>query len=179
MGDLSTHFDKREFACKCGKNHEFTVDSELINKLEKLHDLMNAHEIIITSGYRCPTWSKSVGGYFNDAHTKGIASDIKVSYINSDGIIKYYNSELIAEGAERVGFSGIGIIDNGAVHVDVRNDHNYVNSHWFGDERTRNDNVTTFQKGTKFVSRETETKPRTHIIKMYIDNVLVYESEVK
>ena len=106
MGDLSKHFSKREFACKCGKVHEFTMDSELIDKLEKLHALTNARAIYITSGYRCPAHSKSVGGYMNDAHTKGIAADITITL--QDG--KTLSGDKIAEGAERVGFSGIGII---------------------------------------------------------------------
>lgn len=173
MEDLSKHFSKREFACKCGKIHDYEMDSELIDKLEKLHNLMNAHEIIITSGYRCPEWSKSVGGYFNDAHTKGIASDIKVSFCDPDGVVRWYSSDNVAEGAERVGFSGIGIIDNTAVHVDVRNNNNYVNSHWYGDERTGNDNITTFQHGTIFDSRAT-----THTITVLYDGEKIIEKEI-
>ena len=174
MGDLSEHFAKREFACKCGKSHDFTIDPELINKLEKLHTLTGASAIYITSGYRCPEWSKSVGGCFNDGHTKGIAADIVI-----DGKYNRLSSDAVAEAAERVGFTGIGIIDNTAVHVDVRNNNNYYNSHWFGDERTGNDNVKTFQTGRKFdgenVSRETNDK---HKITVIIDGKTVYESEV-
>ena len=176
MGDLSAHFDKREFACKCGKSHDFHIDSELIEKLETLHALTGATAIYITSGFRCPEWSKSVGGYFNDAHTKGIAADIVI-----DGKYNRLSSEAVAEAAERVGFSGIGIIDSTAVHVDVRNDKNYVNSHWFGDERTGNDNITTFQTGRKFdgenVSHETKLNGK-HKITVIIDGATVYESEV-
>lgn len=176
MGDLSQHFSKREFTCKCshGAEHAFTINDGLINKLEKLHDLMDAHEIIITSGYRCPEWSKSVGGYFNDAHTKGIAADIVVTFCDPDGVVRNYNSELIAEAAERVGFTGIGIIDNTAVHVDVRCKDNYVNEHWFGDERTGNDNIKTFQKGTKFVSRETK-----NTLEIILNGNTIYKGEVK
>lgn len=174
MGNLSTHFSKREFACKCGKSHDFTIDPELIDKLEKLHTLTGATAIYITSGYRCPTWSKSVGGYFNDAHTKGIAADIVI-----DGKYNRLSSDAIAEAAERVGFTGIGIIDSTAVHVDVRNNKNYVNPHWFGDERTGNNNVKTFQTGRKFdgenVSHETNDK---HKITVIVDGKTVYESEV-
>lgn len=174
MGDLSKHFSAREFTCKCGKCYKSDVKPDLITMLEKLHDLMGAHEIIITSGYRCSEWSLAVGGYANDAHTKGIAADIKVSFCDDDGVVRYYNSELIAEAAERVGFSGIGIIDNTACHVDIRNDSNYVNSHWFGNEMTHNDNIETFQKGTKFVSRET-----TNTLEIMLNGKSIYKGEIK
>lgn len=142
---LSDHFYSGEFVCDCGIEH--TIDSELINKLEKLFTDINADAILITSGYRCPDCSVKVGGTKTDAHTRGIAADIIVRKGNT-----HVKSEDVAEYAEKVGFSGIGIIDAHAVHVDVRNSHNYVNSHWFGDERTGNDNIKTFIRN---VSRET------------------------
>lgn len=173
MGNMSEHFDKREFTCKCGKCNKADIVPELIAKLEELHNLMNAYSIIITSGFRCPSWSQSLkGGFINDAHTKGIAADIKV--YKSTGIL--YPSELVAEAAERVGFSGIGIIDNSAVHVDIRNNNNYVNPHWFGDERTGNDNIQTFQKGTQFVSRETKTE---HTLEIILDGKTILKEVIK
>lgn len=174
MGDLSPHFDKIEFKCKCGNAHDYSIAPELLGKLEKLYDLMGAAAICITSGFRCPSWSKSVGGYLNDAHTKGIAADIQV--VRNVNGKPFYNSDDVAEAAERVGFSGIGIIDGTAVHVDVRDDNNYVNNHWFGDERTGNDNVTTFLRGTIF---DGENKAENkHKIAVYYDGVLISESEV-
>ena len=141
---LSEHFDSGEFVCECGIEH--TMDAELISKLEKLFTAIGADAIMITSGFRCPDCSVKVGGTKTDAHTRGIASDIIVHKGNT-----YVKSEDVAEYAEKVGFSGIGIIDAHAVHVDVRNAHNYVNSHWFGDERTGN-NIKTFIRN---VSHET------------------------
>lgn len=149
MGNLSAHFDKYEFTCPCGKcGADFPTDSKLVNKLETLYNMIGADSIIITSGYRCPEYSGSIpGGSRYDAHTKGIAADIVV---NRNGT--RVNSTDIAEAAERVGFSGIGIIDDTAVHVDVRNNNNYVNPHWFGNEMTGNNNIETFQRGTVFPS---------------------------
>lgn len=150
---LSEHFDLSEFVCKCNKHCTASPDPELINKLEKLHNMLNAKSIIITSGYRCPEHSSSpeVGGTINDAHTRNIAADI-IAY-DQNG--KQYDAETIAEAAELVGFSGIGIISYYAVHVDIRNKNNYVNDHWFGNEQTGNDFIKTFIRGTKFVPRET------------------------
>ena len=139
---LSPHFDSSEFKCKCAKQCVANPDKELIEKLEKLFNQLDAKSIYITSGYRCPAHSSSpaVGGSSTDAHTKNIAADIVV-YKKTGG---QFTSDDIAEAAEIVGFSGIGIIDSTAVHVDVRNSSNYVNSHWFGDERTHNDYIKTF-----------------------------------
>ena len=144
---LSEHFDSSEFTCKCSKHCTAIPDKELINKLEKLFSILNARDIIITSGYRCPEYSPSVGGTVNDGHTRNIAADI----IAHDATGKQITSEVIAAGAERAGFSGIGIISDTAVHVDVRNSSNYVNSHWFGDERTGNDYIKTFINAKKQV----------------------------
>lgn len=144
---LSEHFDSSEFTCKCSKHCTANPDKELINKLEKLFSILNARDIIITSGYRCPEHSISVGGTVNDAHTRNIAADI----IAHDATGKQLTSEVIAAAAERAGFTGIGVISATAVHVDVRNSSNYVNSHWFGDERTGNDNIKTFINAKKQV----------------------------
>lgn len=149
---LSEHFDSEEFTCKCSKHCKANPDKELIEKLEKLHDLLNASSIIITSGYRCPEHSSSpeVGGTVNDAHTRNIACDV-IAYDSNN---KQYDAATIAEAAEKVGFTGIGIITAYAVHVDIRNKQNYVNDHWYGNEMTGNDYISTFNRGTIF-------KPRT------------------
>lgn len=156
---LSEHFDLSEFACKCSKHCIANPDKELIEKLENLHDLLNASSIIITSGYRCPQHSIDVGGTVNDAHTRNIAADI-IAYKQDN---TQYDAETIAEAAELVGFSGIGIITYYAVHVDVRNKTNYVNDHWFGNEMTGNDYIKTFNRGTVFVPRETQTKNKMKV----------------
>ena len=165
---LSEHFDNEEFTCKCSKHCKANPDKELIDKLEKLHNMLNAKSIIITSGYRCPEHSSSpdVGGTVNDAHTRNIAADI-IAY-DQNG--KQYDAETIAEAAELVGFSGIGIITAYAVHVDIRNKTNYVNDHWFGNERTGDDFIKTFIRGTKFVPRETKAKNKMKVTIEYDDH---------
>lgn len=169
MGNLSAHFDSSEFNCKtCGK--AANISNLLISRLEEIHSIMKAKAIYITSGYRCPNCSVKVGGYRNDAHTKGMAADIKVQ--KQDG--SYYTAEDIAEVAERVGFGGIGLMQ-GATHVDTRDTEPYSNKHWFGDERTGNDNIRTFQRGTVFPGQTTAKKQK---IKLYLDDVLLIEKEI-
>ena len=138
MGNqITAHFNFDEFKCPCGCGGNKT-DTSFINKLENIYEYFSRcpdgiAAIIVTSGYRCSKHSVAVGGYANDAHTKGIAADIYV--LKRDGTTRY-NSREVAAVAEKLGFSGIGIIDNTAVHVDVRNTSNYTNSHWFGNEIT-------------------------------------------
>ena len=137
--NISEHFALEEFTCKCGCG-SCSVDSELITKLEKLFAALNAKFIFVSSGVRCPEHSVRVGGTRTDAHTRGLAADICA--MKQDG--SYYTSETIAREAEKVGFNGIGIIDDQFCHVDIRTTENFVNGHWFGDERTGNDWIPTF-----------------------------------
>lgn len=153
MGNLSPHFDKSEFRCQCGCGGE-NPSKILIERLEKLFDLMGAKSIIITSGYRCPKYSVRVGGFSSDAHTCNIAADIVVN--KKEG--GTYTAEDIAEAAERIGFGGIGLM-SGACHVDNRDCENYINNHWFGDERDGRNYIKTFQRGTVFPGEKSADKP--------------------
>lgn len=139
---LSEHFVESEFVCTCcGKL--FPMSKLLIERLEKMHKLMNAKAIFVTSGYRC---EKNPWGSITDAHRKGIAADIKVQ--KQDG--KFYSAQDIAEVAERIGFGGIGMMLPDACHVDTRDSEPYVNNHWFGNETTNENFIETFQRGTVF-----------------------------
>lgn len=152
MGDLSAHFSKSEFKCKCGCGGG-SPSPLLIERLEKLHALMDARAVIVNSGYRCAKHDRAVGGSGTGAHTRNIAADIVVK--RQDGTL--YAAEDIAEAAERVGFGGIGMM-NAACHVDTRDSEPYDNSHWFGDERDGRNNIPTFQRGTVFPGEKTHSK---------------------
>ncbi|MDE5583737.1 MAG: hypothetical protein K2J08_08530 [Ruminococcus sp.] len=73
---LTEHFNVAEFHCKCGKNHDTVLNSELPEKLENLFKDLNCSAIIINSGYRCPTHSVNIGDSATDYHTQGYAADI-------------------------------------------------------------------------------------------------------
>lgn len=164
MGNLSAHFDSSEFRCKCGCG-KGSPSKLLITRLEQLHTLMGAKSIIINSGYRCPAYSVKVGGSATDAHTRNIAADIVVK--KQDGSL--YKSEDIAEAAERLGFGGIGLMNN-ACHVDTRDSEAYTNKHWFGDERTGNNYIKTFQRGTVFPGQKNEPVKKTMKITVEYDD---------
>lgn len=144
MGDMTRHFDRREFRCLCGCGKD-DISPELVNKLEEIYQYCSKLPtgckcIIVNSGCRCSKHSVAVGGYANDAHTCSIAADITV--YTSDGVP--YAPTTIAAIAEHLGFSGIGLMATN-VHVDIRSKTNYVNAHWFGSEVT-GENIDTFKK---------------------------------
>lgn len=178
MGDMSAHFDRKEFMCKCGCGRN-NISADLVNKLESVFDYLartptGCKCCVITSGIRCPSYSVSVGGFRNDAHTLSIAADC--IYYQSNGAP--YKPETVAAVAEKMGFNGIGLM-NGAIHLDIRNEKNYVNSHWFGDERTGDNYIKTF---SQYLPKITETPKTTetvkHKIKLMLDDKIIYEKEI-
>jgi uncharacterized protein YcbK (DUF882 family) len=76
MGDLSQHFSRQEFACKCGCGFD-TVDIGLIDPLEYVRSKFGAR-VTITSGCRCEAYNKKVGGSQRSQHRLGRAADIVV-----------------------------------------------------------------------------------------------------
>ena len=133
---LSAHFNVQEFKCKCGQSHDILISSELIDKLEQLYTALNCSKIIVTSGYRCPTHDKNVGGTSTGQHTKGTAADI--CCYGQDG--QPISSKLVCCKAQDLGFTGIANIDSSYqyTHVDVRN----TGYRWLGDEVYGNGTVT-------------------------------------
>lgn len=144
------HFKPKEFFCSCCGKGESEVNQILIDMLEKLHTAMNANAIYITSGYRCPKHDKAVGGSGAGMHTLGGAADIVV--YRTEHIP--YSSFTVAREAEKIGFTGIGIISNDACHVDIRGKIPYVNNHWFGNELTGETYTTFAGKGEKITNTE-------------------------
>lgn len=169
MSKITEHFDDSEFACKCGCGI-IKTNKKFVERLEKLHKAMNAKSIVITSGYRCPKHSVSVGGYSNDAHVRGFAVDIMV--YKQDGSL--YSASTIAHECEKLKFGGIGIISSTACHVDARDENPFDNSHWWGDERTGNNNIQTFAdyKDIMPIQSEVSTGKRFAV---YVDDKKVAE----
>lgn len=132
---LSPHFNAREFRCKCGKEHDFQIADELIDKLEKLYEALDCSKIIVTSGYRCTAHDKKVGGSGTGQHTKGNAADI--CCYGQDG--QPISSKTVCCKAQDIGFRGIANITAAYIytHVDVRS-----GSKWYGDEVKGNSSVT-------------------------------------
>ena len=81
MGNLSTHFNRSEFACKCGCGFD-RVSPDLIDILEHSREATGL-SYKITSGCRCAKHNASEGGMFDSDHLTGEAADIQCMNSNS------------------------------------------------------------------------------------------------
>lgn len=108
MGDLSPHFSRWEFACKCGCGKD-DVSMELVNGLEAIRTIID-RPLHITSGLRCANHNAAVGGVPNSAHLRGTAADVAVSGGS--------NRHEFVWTALDVGMRGIGVAKT-FIHVDV------------------------------------------------------------
>ena len=153
---LSENFVSTEFDCH-GKGccSETTVNPKLVEYVQKIRDHFGK-SITVTSGYRCATHNKNVGGATGSRHSKGDAADIVVSGVTPAEVAKY---------AESIGIKGIGLYETNAdghfTHIDTRD----VKSFWYGQAQAKR---TTFGGG----STTTETTPVTPT-----SNNLVFGSE--
>lgn len=103
------YFKLSEFTCKCGCN-SCEMDKKFLLMLDRAR-VFSGIPFKITSGYRCTTHNKNVGGSKTSSHQYGYAADIK------------YSTELqlvcIIYGLTKAGFNRIGINANTKfVHVD-------------------------------------------------------------
>lgn len=82
-GTKYPNFKKVEFKCPCGKCNGYGdgIASSLLVTLQNLRDKYGT--VKITSGYRCTSHNKEVGGSTNSKHTKGQAADFYLDGFNS------------------------------------------------------------------------------------------------
>ena len=132
---ITAHFNVKEFRCKCGVEHEFEVNDELVRKLEDFYDALDCSKIIVTSGFRCSAHDKAVKGSGTGQHTLGNAADI--CCYGQDG--QPISSKVVCCKAQDIGFTGIANITAAYqyTHVDVR-----TGKKWYGDEIHGNSSVT-------------------------------------
>jgi uncharacterized protein YcbK (DUF882 family) len=111
MGDLSPHFSRKEFECRCCGR--LVLDHNLLDGLEALRTLAGA-PVVINAGYRCPQHNQEVGGVPNSEHTRGLAADIRLP-----GLSLQRMYELALE-VPQFARGGVGAYDSDFLHVDVR-----------------------------------------------------------
>lgn len=114
MSNLSKHFSREEFACRCGCSFD-TVDVDLLRELEALREHFEK-PIRVTSGCRCRLHNKSVGGSEFSQHTLGKAADIVVDDVTPGQVYDWLDGHAPDK-------HGIGLYQRGSggwVHIDVR-----------------------------------------------------------
>lgn len=107
---LGQWFRVKEFACKDGSPIIF-IDDRLTTILNKLRSEIQK-PIIVTSGYRTPTWNEKVKGAKYSYHTRGMAADIKAKGMSAKELANKLNALVPDE-------CGI-IVYKSWVHFDVR-----------------------------------------------------------
>lgn len=120
---LSASFVSTEFDCHGrGCCNTTIINPQLVIYLQKIRDHFGV-PITITSGYRCPTHNRNVGGATGSRHGKGDAADISLRGIAPRQVAQY---------AESIGIKGIGLYETNAdghfVHIDTRS----TKSFWYG-----------------------------------------------
>lgn len=110
MSKISPHFDRSEFACKCGCGFD-TVDTELLELLETVRQHF-LRPVVVTSGCRCALHNAREGGSKNSQHLYGRAADFYVKDHTPAEVFEFLE-ELYA------GRYGLGLYP-GWVHADSR-----------------------------------------------------------
>lgn len=111
---LRKNFNQSELDCRCNTCTETLLDDEMLDRLQKLRDLIGK-PIIITSSYRCPVGNARAGGVANSNHKQGIATDLYVAGMLPSEVAKH---------AEKAGFREILCYypQKAFVHVGTRKD---------------------------------------------------------
>ena len=120
---LSDHFTSDEFDCHgSGCCKSTMINEKLVQYLEQIRTHFGK-PITVTSGYRCTTHNRNVGGATGSRHSKGDAADIVVQGVTPRTVAQY---------AESIGILGIGLYETSAdghfVHIDARD----YKSFWYG-----------------------------------------------
>lgn len=141
---ISEHFSVYETASTSGNPYNPTkiwndttyYDTDLVDQLELLYNMLDAKEARVSSWYRTPAHDKNVGGNGAGWHTKGKAADI--CFIGQDS--KIIDSRIISCIAQYyLSFNGIARINNNYIHLDVGN----RTKRYLGDETKSYNTVTT------------------------------------
>lgn len=151
MTKLSHYFHSNEFDCHGNGCCSTTLINEtLVEYLTKIRQHFGS-PITITSGYRCTTHNRNVGGATGSRHSKGDAADI---------VVKGVAPRKVAQYAESIGILGIGLYETNSdghfVHIDTRN----YKSFWYGQAQSPR---TTFGSYDGDVVIETTTNSNTSI----------------
>lgn len=105
---VTKHFHLREFECGCQKCETQQIDTLLLDKLDDLRQELGS-VIVVTSGFRCESHNKAVGGKRNSRHLLGQAADIFGKEVTISKLLSLCETK----------FLGIGVAST-FLHLDVR-----------------------------------------------------------
>lgn len=113
MGNLSEHFNHKDFACKCPEcKGEYRVHLGLVGILEEIAVHFKKRPRILT-GYFCEAYTEKLNRDKISWHSRGKAANIAIEGVPAAEIFKF------AEGL--AGVNGLGYYpDDNAVHIDTR-----------------------------------------------------------
>lgn len=116
---ISAHFHSSEFRCQhCGV---IKIDENLVQKLENIFTRLHASKCVISSGYRCATYDRRIGGFLG-RHYEGLAADC--CYFDKNG--KPIPSKIVICVAWDLGqLNGMAKITDYYVHLDNRQGSTY------------------------------------------------------
>lgn len=89
------HFQKSEFACKCGGRYCNGFPAEMEKRVVEVLDTIREYTgkpVVISSGLRCETHNKNVGGVRNSFHMAGRAADFTVCGYSAQTTINIVNT---------------------------------------------------------------------------------------
>lgn len=106
---LSKHFNRSEFACKCGCGFD-TIDAATLEILEAVREHFDS-PVVVNSAARCASHNKAVGGSPNSQHLYGRAADIVVKGVAPKDVHRWIDANHPS--------ASLGLY-NSFVHVDTR-----------------------------------------------------------
>ena len=113
MGNLSEHYNDRDFACHCPEcKGKYRVHLGLVGALEQIGGHFRK-KVRIVSGYWCDLYHEKLNKTKRSFHTKGKAAHITMDGVAPQELFKY--AETIPE------LRGIGFYPNEKwIHIDTR-----------------------------------------------------------
>lgn len=110
---LSPHFHQNEFRCCCQGRYcngfPAEMHTALISGLEQIRNSFN-RPLLITSGVRCQTRNREVGGIVHSKHLIGHAADCYIPGVSVD---------TLADAARQAGLGVIIYDDQGFCHLEI------------------------------------------------------------